>query len=108
MSQGRWAGARSAALSLDFLCKGVKPLYTPLSSAKGTVFMPCPCLGAIQKLGETEEDFQIQASLSLSFYTLFLRPVRMAKKKKSKKQSISQMPVLWNIKQVLNSLEFQV
>lgn len=43
MSQGRWAGARFTARSLDFLCKGVKPLYAPPSSAKGTAHaLPLP------------------------------------------------------------------
>lgn len=59
-------GPGQLPLGLAFVCKGLKPLYAPLSSAKGTVSSrPASCLEAVQKLGGAQEDFQIQVSLSL-------------------------------------------
>lgn len=64
---------------------------------------------SLMKTGScTEEHFQIQVSFSPKFYALYLLyPCEWQIKRKTN-QSLSQMPVLLNIKHLLSSLDMQV
>lgn len=102
------------------MAAGASPQYITTSMYLSCLQHPPPVLAEAVLVGEgeeeslvktvscTEEHFQIQVSLSPKFYDLYLLyPCEWQIEPKTN-QSLSQMPVLLNIKQLLSSLDMQV